>query len=51
MTREQILKRIEALEEQRRNRIADIHAIEGAVQDCQYWLEQIEKNAEKEQNP
>lgn len=43
MTVEDIEKRIAELEEQRRNRIADIHAIEGAVQDCQYWLEQIKK--------
>lgn len=56
MTREQIEARIADIERQRQQRIdalakldaqrermvADLHACAGALQDCQWWLAQIE---------
>lgn len=47
MTIDEIKQRIAELEEQKRSRIADVHAIEGALQDCAFWLEKVSKEQEK----
>mgnify|MGYP001616197640 CR=1 FL=1 len=41
MTKEQIQDRIKELETNRETLKSNFIAIEGALQDCNYWLEQI----------
>jgi len=43
ITREMIEARKQQLEAERDELIAKLHAYTGALQDCEYWLEQIEK--------
>ena len=47
ITREALLDRLEALERDREQVIANINAYDGAIQECKYWIEQLE-NAEEE---
>ena len=42
MTQESIEGRISQLQEQKQSLIADLNAVDGAIQDCQYWLKQLE---------
>jgi hypothetical protein len=42
MTPEVINKRVEQLQAQAKQMEANLHMISGAVQDCQYWLNQLE---------
>ena len=42
MTKDLVQKRKQELEQQRVQTIATLNAIEGAVQDCDYWLKQLE---------
>ena len=39
-----INERIAKLEAQRAQMISNVHAIEGAIQDCKFWLEEISKS-------
>ena len=48
ITREALLDRLEVLERDRAQVIANINAYDGAIQECKYWLEQLEI-AEKEE--
>jgi prefoldin subunit 5 len=41
ITREDILKRAEALQKQAERLRSDLDATLGAIQDCGYWLEQL----------
>ena len=41
MTEETLKKRLESLEAQRRQMEANLNAIAGALQECQYWLNQL----------
>ena len=41
MTEETLKKRLESLEAQRRQMEAHLNAIAGALQECQYWLNQM----------
>lgn len=43
MTKEQILERIKELETNRESMKGNFIAIEGAIQDCNYWMEQLDK--------
>ena len=43
MTAEQIKSRIEFLTAQAKQMEINLHAIGGAIQDCNYWLSQLEK--------
>ena len=43
MNEKTIKERIATLEAQRAQTISNVHAIEGAIQDCKFWLEQISK--------
>lgn len=43
MTEELIKKRIEELMAQAEQLRANLNAIGGAIQDCEYWLEQLKK--------
>ncbi len=46
---EQALKeRLEALETQRRQMEANLNAIAGAMQECQYWLRQVTDKSEQQ---
>jgi hypothetical protein len=38
-----IKERIKTLEAQRAQAVSNVHAVEGAIQDCKFWLEQISK--------
>lgn len=42
MTKEQIQDRIKALVKERDQLVGTLHAFEGAIQDCNYWLQQLE---------
>ena len=42
MTKESIEGRISQLQGQKQSLIADLNAVDGAIQDCQYWLKQLE---------
>ena len=44
MTVDQIKSRIEVLTAQAKQMEMNIHAIGGAIQDCQYWLNELEKS-------
>jgi len=46
MTESDLKERLEALEAQRRQMEANLNAIAGAMQECQYWLQ---KTAEQKQ--
>ncbi len=39
-----IKERIVTLEAQRAQTISNVHALDGAIQDCKFWLEQISKS-------
>ena len=39
-----IKERIKTLEAQRAQAVSNVHAIEGAIQDCKFWLEEISKS-------
>jgi hypothetical protein len=47
ITREAVEKRLASLEEVRRQTLANLNALNGAVEDCKYWLEQLDKPAAK----
>ena len=38
-----INERITLLQNQRTQSISNVHAIDGAIQDCKFWLEEISK--------
>ena len=44
MDEKTIKERIAKLEAQRAQMISNVHAIEGAIQDCKFWLEEISKS-------
>jgi len=43
MTELDLKERLEALEAQRRQMEANLNAIAGAMQECQFWLQKIAK--------
>ena len=47
MTELDFQERLEALEAQRRQMEANLNAIAGAVQECQYWLQKIADKPEQ----
>lgn len=47
MTKDQILDRIKILETEREQAKAMLSAYDGALQDCKYWLEQLEEKKEE----
>jgi 5'-deoxynucleotidase YfbR-like HD superfamily hydrolase len=50
ITKEEIQERIKELEKQKRQAEANANAFAGAIQDCEFWLEQL-KQAEEAKNP
>ncbi len=48
LKKEDILKQISELEQQREEKKADLSAIGGAIQVCKYWLGKIEAEEKKE---
>ena len=48
MTELDLKERFEALEAQRRQMEANLNAIAGAMQECQYWLQKIADKPEQE---
>lgn len=50
MTRQQIEDRIKNLETEREQMRSTLVAYEGAIQDCKYWLAQLEKSVDDEDN-
>lgn len=51
MTKDLVQKRKQELEQQRVQTIATLNAIEGAMQDCDYWLKQLESSPETSDSP
>jgi len=43
--REQIEARLAQLRSDKTELVANVHAINGAIQDCEYWLAQLEETA------
>ena len=48
MTKDQIQARIDELMKIGKQVESQIHAINGALQECNYWMSQLEKGAEPE---
>ena len=48
MTELDLKERLEALEAQRRQMEANLNAIAGALQECQYWLHKIADKPEQQ---
>jgi hypothetical protein len=48
MTREQIEARLVELRKESEQLVANINAISGAIQDCEYWLAQLDAEEAKE---
>jgi len=46
MTKEKIQERLKTLENEREQMKTTLIAYEGAIQDCKYWLEQLEEKSE-----
>ena len=46
MDAKEINERVVALKQDRERMIANINAIDGALQDCAYWFDKLEKTAE-----
>ena len=52
MNKEQIQDRIKKLENEREQLKATLLAYEGAIQDCNYWLQELDKpSEEKKEKP
>lgn len=47
ITKEQILDRIKLYEQEKEQVKTAVLAYEGAIQDCRYWLEQLETKVQK----
>lgn len=43
ITVEQLKQRLSELEAQKQQAVAKVHCIDGAMQDCEYWLAEVEK--------
>jgi hypothetical protein len=48
MTKEQLQERIEALRKDRKQSEAMCIMIDGALQDCEHWINQLDKEPEDE---
>jgi len=48
MTPETIHQRLELLRAERDRMVADLNAIDGAIQDCEYWFNEVSKDAKEE---
>jgi hypothetical protein len=46
MTEQEIRDRIEHLSKKREEFVAEIHALTGAIKDCEFWLERLPKENE-----
>jgi hypothetical protein len=46
MDEKTIRERLAKLREQHEQATANVHALSGAIQDCEYWLEQVKKPAQ-----
>lgn len=46
MTKEKVQERLNTLEKEREQVKTSLIAYEGAIQDCKYWLEQMETKSE-----
>lgn len=49
MTEEKLLAKIQEYQQQLQQSQASFHAINGAIMDCQYWLEELKKGDENQQ--
>lgn len=43
ITKEMLEERLGQLEQDRQMHLANLHAVSGAIQDCRYWLEQLQQ--------
>lgn len=43
ITKEALLKRKQELETQQEKLISSLNVVNGAIQDCEYWLEELKK--------
>ncbi len=48
MTEQELKERLEALDTQRKQMEANLNAIAGAMQECQYWLRQVIDKSEQQ---
>lgn len=46
MTEQELKERIEHLTKKREEFVAEIHALTGAIKDCEFWLERLPKDNE-----
>lgn len=50
MTKELLEKRLQALQANYDQAIAQVNAFEGAILECRYWLKELEKEKSDESN-
>jgi peptidoglycan hydrolase CwlO-like protein len=43
LTKEAVQQRLTELKKQKEQVLADVNALSGAIQDCEYWLEELNK--------
>ncbi len=48
MTEQELKERFEALDTQRKQMEANLNAIAGAMQECQYWIRKLEDKPEQQ---
>jgi hypothetical protein len=41
MTKATVLERMQLLKDQRERVVIDVHALSGAIQDCEFWIAQL----------
>lgn len=46
MNKENLDKRLKDLNDLRVQKLAEVNAVEGAIQDCLYWISEIDKTQE-----
>jgi peptidoglycan hydrolase CwlO-like protein len=51
VTREQLEKRLAELHAGREQALANVHAFDGAIQECQHWIDELKVEAAKSKSP
>lgn len=49
MDKELVLRRLQQLKKEREQMVANIHAYDGGIQDCEYWLSQFDNKLQQKE--
>lgn len=50
MTKDKVQERLNTLEQELKQAVRIVHAYEGAIEDCKFWLANFDKPVEEEKN-